>query len=121
MNRKFWTTALAVTGFMAISTPVIISASHFTSLPVFAQGSMEMSQDIVAAITQTKGKPESAVLMRKHYKDLTPIGIQPGGAGMVVNLYSKKENVTLSLCTAFDVVVAIQRGKIAKFPAAAVK
>jgi hypothetical protein len=121
MNRKFWTTAVAVTSFVAISTPAIISASHFSTQPAFAQGAMEMSQDIVAAITQVKGKPESAALMRKHFKDLSPIGIQPGGAGMVVNLYSKKEDITLSLCTTFDVVVAVQRGRIAKFPAAAVK
>jgi hypothetical protein len=69
-----------------------------------------------------KGKPGSGDLMRKSYvKDLTPIGIQPGGAGMVVNLYSKKDDTTLSLCTTFDVVVAVKKGKIAKFAPAEVK
>jgi len=60
--------------------------------------------------------------MREYYKeDLTPIGIQPGGAGMVVNLYSKKDNTTASLCTTFDVVVAIKSGKVTKFQASEVK
>jgi hypothetical protein len=69
-----------------------------------------------------KGKPGSGDLMRKLYaKDLTPIGIQPGGAGMVVNLYNKANDTTISLCTTFDVIVAAQKGKIAKFPAAEVK
>lgn len=75
----------------------------------------------IAQIAAIKGKPGSADLMRQYYKDLTPIGIQPGGAGMVVNLYSKKENTTLSLCTVYDVVVAVKKGEIAKFPAAEVK
>jgi hypothetical protein len=82
---------------------------------------MQMGQDPIAEITGLKGKSGSADLMRKYYKDLTPIGIQPGGAGMVVNLYSKKDDTTISLCTTADVVVAIRRGKIARFPAAEVK
>jgi len=82
----------------------------------------ETSQQKIAQITAVKGKPESAVLLRKLYvKDLTPIGIQPGGAGMVVNLYSKKDDTTLSLCTTFDVVVAVKKGKIAKFDPSEVK
>lgn len=60
--------------------------------------------------------------MRQLYvKDLTPIGIQSGGAGQVVNLYSKMDDTTISLCTTFDVIVAIKKGKIVKFPAAEVK
>jgi hypothetical protein len=60
--------------------------------------------------------------MRKLYeKDLTPIGIQPGGAGMVVNLYSKKDDTTISLCTTYDVIVAVKRGAIAQFDPSEVK
>jgi hypothetical protein len=70
------------------------------------------SQEKIAQITAIKGQPGSADLMRQYYKDLTPIGIQPGGAGMVVNLYSKKENTTLSLCTVYDVVVAVKKGEL---------
>lgn len=82
----------------------------------------ETSQQKIVRLTAIKGKPGSADLARKLYvKDLTPIGIQPGGAGMVVNLYSKKDNTTISLCTTFDVIVAVKQGKITKFAAAEVK
>jgi hypothetical protein len=80
------------------------------------------AQQKISQLTAIKGKPGSGDLLRKLYaKDLTPIGIQPGGAGMVVNLYSKAEDTTLSLCTTYDVVVAVKKGKIAKFAAAEVK
>ncbi|AFY72554.1 hypothetical protein Syn7502_00390 [Synechococcus sp. PCC 7502] len=80
------------------------------------------SQAKIDQITAVKGKPGSGDLLRKLYaKDLTPIGIQPGGAGSVVNLYSKKDDTTLSLCTTFDVVVAVKKGKIAKFDPKEVK
>jgi hypothetical protein len=73
-------------------------------------------------ILANKGKPESAQMMREYFpKELSPIGIQPGGAGMVVNLYSETSKVTLSLCTKFDVVVAAKKGRIPKFPPAEVK
>jgi hypothetical protein len=82
----------------------------------------ETSQQKIDQLTAVKGKPGSAELARKLYvKDLSPIGIQPGGAGMVVNLYSKKDNTTISLCTTFDVIVAVKPGKIKKFDAAEVK
>jgi hypothetical protein len=80
------------------------------------------AQEKIAQLIAIKGKPGSAELMRKLYaKDLTPIGIQRGGAGMVVNLYSKADNTTISLCTTFDVIVAAKRGRIAKFAPAEVK
>jgi len=69
------------------------------------EAASETAQQKIDQITAVKGKPPSGPLLRKLYaKDLTPIGIQPGGAGMVVNLYSKKDDTTLSLCTTFDVV-----------------
>lgn len=82
----------------------------------------ETAQQKINQLTAVKGKPGSGDLMRKLYvKDLTPIGIQPGGAGMVVNLYSKANDTTISLCTTFDVIVAVKKGKIAKFAPAEVK
>jgi hypothetical protein len=82
----------------------------------------EMAQQKIDQLTALKGKPGSGDLLRKLYaKDLTPIGIQPGGAGMVVNLYSKADNTTISLCTTYDVIVAVKQGKIAKFAPAEVK
>ncbi|MBW4611301.1 MAG: hypothetical protein KME22_29955 [Hassallia sp. WJT32-NPBG1] len=76
----------------------------------------------IQAIAANKGKPGSADTMRSEFKEqLSPIGIQPGGAGMVVNLYSKANDVTFSLCTNFDVVVAMKKGRVPKFPANEVK
>jgi hypothetical protein len=80
------------------------------------------SKDKIAQITPLKGKGGSADLMRKLYKeDLTPLGVQVGGAGMVVNLYSKKDDTTISLCTTYDVVVAIKKGLIVQFASSEVK
>jgi len=86
------------------------------------EAASETAQQKIDQITAVKGKPGSGALLRKLYaKDLEPIGIQPGGAGHVVNLYSKKDDTTLSLCTTFDVVVAVKKGKIAKFDPSEVK
>jgi hypothetical protein len=82
----------------------------------------ETSQQKIDQLTAVKGKPGSAELMRKLYvKVLMPIGIQPGGAGMVVNLYSKADDTTISLCTTYDVIVAVKKGKVTKFDPAEVK
>jgi hypothetical protein len=82
----------------------------------------ETSQQKIDQLTAVKGKPGSAELMRKLYvKVLMPIGIQAGGAGMVVNLYSKADDTTISLCTTYDVIVAVKKGKVTKFAPAEVK
>jgi len=80
------------------------------------------TQDKIGQITPVKGKPGSGDLLRKLYKeDLTPVGVQVGGAGMVVNLYSKKNDTTIALCTVYDVVVAIKKGLIVQFDPSEVK
>jgi hypothetical protein len=92
------------------------------SAQVVKMAAGETAQQKIDQLTALKGKPGSGDLLRKLYaKDLTPIGIQPGGAGMVVNLYSKVDNTTISLCTTYDVIVAVKKGKIAKFAPAEVK
>jgi hypothetical protein len=115
---------MIVSGGMAIS---------LSSLPVFNPNSFQASAQSMSAnqsesqgkidqILAIKGKPGSGDLLRKLYpKDLNPIGIQAGGAGTVVNLYSKNDNTTLSLCTTYDVVVAAKKGRIAKFNPSEVK
>ncbi len=119
MKSTSWLTTLAIAGILAIASPIVLPIVNNSSLQASAQE--PTSQDKIDQILALKGKPGSANLMRQFYKDLNPIGIQAGGAGMVVNLYSKKENTTLSLCTTFDVVVAIKKGRIAKFAPAEVK
>ncbi|BAZ40477.1 hypothetical protein NIES4101_64380 [Calothrix sp. NIES-4101] len=60
-------------------------------------------------------------MRRFFFRDLEPIGIQPGSADMVVNLYNNKNNVTLSYCSTFDVVVAVNKDKVEKFAPEEVK
>ena len=79
-------------------------------------------QQKVDMIAKNKGQIGGGDQLRRFfYGDLEPIGIQPGGAGMVVNLYNKANDVTFSYCSDFDVVVAVKSGKVAKFPASEVK
>ncbi|MBI4782148.1 MAG: hypothetical protein HY785_12625 [Oscillatoriophycideae cyanobacterium NC_groundwater_1537_Pr4_S-0.65um_50_18] len=88
--------------------------------PVLVQAlAQEMTvQDKIDLITQSKGQVGSGDQLRRFfYGELDPIGIQPGGAGTVVNLYSKVNDVTFSYCSHFDVVVAVGKGKITQFPA----
>jgi len=79
-------------------------------------------QQKIDLITKSKGQVGSGDQLRRFfYGELDPIGIQPGGAGMVVNLYSKTHDVTFSYCAHFDVVVAVAKGKVTEFPANEVK
>jgi hypothetical protein len=76
------------------------------------------AQQMIDLITKSKGQIGSGDQLRRFfYGDLQPIGIQPGGAGMVVNLYNKANDVTFSYCTNFDVVVAVGKGQVTQFPA----
>jgi hypothetical protein len=79
-------------------------------------------QQHIEMITKNKGQFGSADVMRRFFfGDLEPIGIQPGGAGMVANLYNKKNDVTFSYCSTYDVVVAVKKGKVDKFSPEEVK
>ncbi|MEH2083730.1 MAG: hypothetical protein V7K89_28325 [Nostoc sp.] len=60
-------------------------------------------------------------LRRFFFGDLEPLAVQPGGAGMVVNLYNKANNVTFAYCSTYDVIVAVKKGKVTKFAADEVK
>ncbi len=60
-------------------------------------------------------------LRRFFFGDLLPLSVQPGGAGMVVNLYNKANDITFSYCATYDVVVAVKKGKVTQFPASEVK
>ncbi|BCL34480.1 hypothetical protein [Nostoc sp. MS1] len=103
----------ALTGFLTVweaplkvINPALVQAS--------AQ-ELSVTQKI-AAITKNKGQIGSGDQLRRFfYGDLEPIGIQVGGAGHVVNLYNKANNVTFSYCSTYDVIVAVKKGKIAKF------
>ena len=115
---------MIVSGGIAISLTTLpaFNPNSFQASAQSMSQSQSESQGKIDQILAIKGKPGSGDLLRKLYeKDLSPIGIQAGGAGMVVNLYSKKDNTTLSLCTTYDVVVAAKKGRIAKFQPSEVK
>jgi hypothetical protein len=79
-------------------------------------------QEKVDMIVKHKGKIGSGDQLRRFfYGDLEPIGIQPGGTGMVVNLYNKENNITFSYCSTYDVVVAVKSGKVTQFLPSEVK
>lgn len=79
-------------------------------------------QQKIELIAKNKGQIGGGDQLRRFFfGDLEPIGIQPGGAGMVVNLYNKANNVTFSYCSTYDVVVAVKQGKVKAFPANEVK
>jgi hypothetical protein len=92
--------------------------------PTLVQASAQemTAQQKVELITKSKGQIGSGDQLRRFFfGDLEPVGIQPGGAGMVVNLYNTANDITFSYCSHFDVVVAIGKGKVTQFPADEVK
>jgi hypothetical protein len=97
--------------------------------PSLVQASAQMSgptdipaEQKIELITKNKGQIGSGDQLRRYfYGDLEPLGVQPGGAGMVVNLYNKASDTTFSYCATFDVVVAVSKGRVTEFPAAEVK
>ncbi|BAY29622.1 MULTISPECIES: hypothetical protein [unclassified Tolypothrix] len=80
------------------------------------------AQQKIEFLAKNKGQFGTGDALRRYFfGDLEPIAVQPGGAGMVVNLYNKANNVTIAYCATYDVVVAIKKGKITKFEASEVK
>ncbi|MBN3870984.1 hypothetical protein [Nostoc sp. JL33] len=80
------------------------------------------TQQKIDLVTKHKGQFGGGDELRRFFfGDLEPLGVQPGGAGMVVNLYNKANNVTFSYCSTFDVIVAVKKGKVTKFEADEVK
>jgi hypothetical protein len=80
------------------------------------------SQQKIDLVTKNKGVFGNGDQLRRFFfGDLTPLGVQPGGTGMIVTLYNKAHNVTFAYCTDFDVVVAVRKGKVTAFPSAEVK
>lgn len=98
--------------------------------PLLAQASAAEAKDATGLTPQQKieflakhkGEFGSGDALRRYFfGDLEPIAVQPGGAGMVVNLYNKANDVTIAYCATYDVVVAIKKGKVTKFEPSEVK
>jgi hypothetical protein len=118
----FITTASAVAILAGTMTVLDSSLKGVQSQP--AQASMQTMKDAtgltisqkIAKLTEHKGQFGSGDELRRYFfGDLEPIGIQPGGAGMVVNLYNKANNLTVSYCATYDVIVAIKSGRVSQF------
>jgi hypothetical protein len=114
-------TPLVLAGMIAIGDVAFHSfLPHTQNTAIAAPPSV--TQEHIELIIASKGKTGSGDQLRRFfYGDLEPLGVQPGGAGMVVNLYSKKNDVTFSYCATYDVVVAVKGGRVAMFPASEVK
>ncbi|BAZ40931.1 hypothetical protein NIES4101_68930 [Calothrix sp. NIES-4101] len=80
------------------------------------------AQQKIDMLIKSKGQFGSGDQLRRYFfGDLEPLAVQPGGAGMVVNLYNKANNVTISYCATYDVVVAVKKGRITAFAPSEVK
>jgi hypothetical protein len=111
-------TGIVLTSVISV---VHIPTGGFSPMSAVAADQTSIKEKI-AALTKNKGNIGSGDQLRRwFFEDLQPIGIQAGGTGTVVNLYSKKHNFTFSYCSDFDVVIAIKSGKVTKFPDSEVK
>jgi hypothetical protein len=112
---------------LALATVISVGDMAIHSfLPQFQESAIaapEMTvQEKIETVNKNKGQIGGGDQLRRFFfGDLLPLGVQPGGAGMVVNLYNKANDVTFSYCATYDVVVAVKKGKVAMFPAAEVK
>jgi hypothetical protein len=116
-------TGIAMVGLITVgSTSLQTLNSAFSGAATAAEQSGPSAQMKIFMITKNKGQIGSGDQLRRFfYGDLEPLAVQAGGAGMVVSLYSKVNDVTFSYCATYDVVVAVRKGKVAIFPSAEVK
>jgi hypothetical protein len=122
--------ASLLTGFALVGLMTVGSTPFRTLKPVLAQAPTQDMKDVTGLTVQQKidmlikdkGKFGSGDALRRYFfGDLEPIAVQPGGAGMVVNLYNKANDVTFAYCATYDVVVAVKKGKVTAFLASEVK
>jgi hypothetical protein len=98
-----------------------------TKMPAMKMPEMKDATGLTAKqkiekVTQNKGQFGGGDQLRRFFfGDLEPLGVQPGGAGMVVNLYNKATDTTFAYCATYDVVVAVKAGKVTQFAPAEVK
>lgn len=121
---KFFSPFLTPLAVAAVITMGDLAVNSF--IPQFQNEAMaapEMTaKEKIELVTKNKGQIGGGDQLRRFFfGDLLPLGVQPGGAGMVVNLYNKANDVTFSYCATYDVVVAVKEGKVTMFPPDEVK
>jgi hypothetical protein len=112
--------SLALAGFITVwDAPLKVINPSLTQ----ASAAEEISPaQKIALVTKNKGQIGGGDQLRRFFfADLEPIGIQVGGAGHVVNLYNKANDVTFAYCSHYDVVVAVKKGKVTQFEPSEVK
>jgi hypothetical protein len=116
-------TGMALVGAIAVGNVTTHSTSPSVSIGAIATAAEGPSvSEKIALVTKNKGQIGGGDQLRRFfYGDLEPLGVQPGGAGMVVSLYNKANNITFSYCATYDVVVAVKKGRVVTFPANEVK
>jgi hypothetical protein len=116
-------TGIAMLGLVTVGNVNVATRTFAPSVGIVASAAEGPSvQEKIALVTKNKGQIGGGDQLRRFfYGDLEPIGVQPGGSGMVVSLYNKANNVTFSYCATYDVVVAVRKGKVATFLASEVK
>ncbi|MFN9175322.1 MAG: hypothetical protein ACK58N_12675 [Synechocystis sp.] len=116
-----WLAPLALASVMTVGDIAIQGLLLQTHQAAIAAPALS-GQEQIELITMSKEKIGSGDQLRRFfYGDLEPLAVQPGGAGMVVNLYNKKNDVTFAYCATYDVVVAVKSGKVKAFPSDEVK
>jgi hypothetical protein len=60
-------------------------------------------------------------IRRLFFGDLEPIALQAGGAGTVVHLYNKANDITIAYCVTYDVFLAARQGRVTEFDPAQIK
>lgn len=103
-------TSVALVGFFTVwDAPLKAINPSLVQASAAEEFSVSQKLDL---LTKSKGQIGSGDQLRRFFfGDLEPIGIQAGGAGHVVNLYNKANDVTFSYCSTYDVIVAIKKVK----------
>lgn len=125
MKRSSLFATIALVGFattMNLPAQILNPASLSVSAMEMKDVTGLTAQQKIDKVTQNKGQFGGGDQLRRFFfGDLEPLSVQPGGTGMVVNLYNKATNVTFAYCSTFDVVIAVKSGKVMKFAPEEVK
>ncbi len=114
---------ISIANFALILTMAVSSTASLALLGPMPVRAQEVPfEKKLELLTKNKDQVGTGDMLRRFfYGDLLPISVQPGGAGMVVNLYNKANDYTFSYCATYDVVVALKKGKVNQFAPTEVK
>jgi hypothetical protein len=89
------------------------AATLFTSLVLALMAAPAESGASLEEVRAQIHKGGSGTWLRKQFpRDIVPIALTPGGVGTLVVLYTKTSNLSIPLCTAYDVVMGVKPGRV---------